>query len=136
MIAWLESFWAWLRRFFRKRLAPVSNLRGKLIVNSIALTWKDPTTLSDDATAIPTGDFAYVDVQMSADQGKTFASLAHVAPGVQAYTVTNLVPGTYQFKVLSVDAQTPPLDSVPASLSVTIPEPALAPVTALAGVVQ
>lgn len=98
----------------------------------IKLTWQDPTTLVGGA-AIPTGDFAYVDVQMSADQGKTYASLAHVAPGVQAYTVTNLVPGTYKFNVYAVDSQTPPLDSAAASVSVTIPEPALSPVTSLAG---
>lgn len=102
--------------------------------DSIKLAWKDPTTLSDGTTAIPTGDFAYVDVQMSA--GAAYTSLAHVLPGVQAYTVTNLVPGTYKFNLYAVDSQAPPLQSAAAALSVTIPEPPLAPVASLTGTVQ
>lgn len=101
-------------------------------MSNIKLTWTDPTTLNDGTSAIPSGDFGYVDVQMSADGGKTFASLGHVNPGTQTYTVTDLPPGTYAFNVTAVDTQTPPLTSAAASVSITIPLGALAPVTALA----
>lgn len=100
-------------------------------MSNIKLSWVDPTTLAGGAV-IPAGHFSHVDVQMSADGGANFTSLARVAPGEQTYTVTDLPPGKYDFNVYAVDALDRP--SVVASVSATIVPPVpgvLAPVTNL-----
>lgn len=96
----------------------------------LTLTWKDPTTLVDGTTAIPPNDFADVEVNMSIDNGKTYANVGHAAPGAQQFQMELTDPGTYLFKLNSKDTQSPPQlgpDSVVAQ--VTVPA---SPVAAIA----
>jgi len=107
--------------------------------DSIKNVWVDPTVLAD-GSPLPAGDLAFISVEMSADQGATFTPVAHVAPGVQSFTQTNLVPGTYQFRLIAIDTQTPPLSSTPVILTQTIAAPpvvlaAPGPVTAASATV-
>jgi hypothetical protein len=102
-------------------------------MTTAVLTWVDPTTLDDGVTPIPAGDFAYVQVSRSIDNGASYQILGHAAPGVQTYTddVSALAPGAVLYEVAAVDTQTPPLTGPEtAPVSVTIPTPALAPIAA------
>jgi predicted phage tail protein len=89
-------------------------------MSNVKLSWVDPVALVDE-TAIPAGLFDHVDVQMSADGGANFTSVASVAPGAQTYTVTDLPVGKYQFNVYAVDALG--RSSAAASVEATIAPP-------------
>lgn len=102
------------------------------------ITWIDPTTLTDAAASpIPTGDFGFVQVSRSSDNGTTYVAVGHAAPAQQQFVddLAGFAPGTVLYKLNSVDTQTPALtgpDSV--VVSVAIPAPALAPIAAPAKV--
>lgn len=101
------------------------------------ITWVDPTTLSDGTTAIPAGDFAFVQVSRSIDNGQTYEAAGHAAPGQQTFTddLDGFAPGAVLYKLESVDTQTPALVGPDSSVvSVTIPVPALAAIGAPSGV--
>ena len=102
------------------------------MAGTVKLTWVDPTVGANQA---PLAD---VVLELSADQGATFTKIATVAPGVQTFVQTNLVPGTYIFKATVVDTQTPPLSSTPVTVSAVVPQVLVAPgpVTGLTAVVS
>lgn len=97
------------------------------------LTWVDPTTLDDGSTPIPAGDFAFVQVSRSIDNGVSYQSAGHAAPGADTFSddVSLLAPGAVLYKLESVDTQTPALTGPDSPVvSVTIPTPVLAPIAA------
>ena len=102
------------------------------MAGTVTLTWVDPTVGANQA---PLAD---IQIDLSADQGATFTSVAKVAPGVQKFVQTNLVPGTYIFKGTAVDNQTPALESTPATVTAVVPQVLVAPgpITQLTAVVS
>lgn len=98
-----------LSRKGRKQPKPstITNLRGfQEMSKTVRLNWVDPTTRVDGSALAPT-DIAAVTVFMSADLGANFVELGSVAAGVQTFRQTDLPDGTYQFKVVVTDKQTP-----------------------------
>lgn len=94
------------------------------------VTWVDPLTLVSNVP-IPAGDFADVEVFMSVDNGQNYVNVGHAAPGQLHFDQEVTDPGTYLFKLESKDTQNPSTlgpDSV--VVSVTVPAPALAPISA------
>jgi hypothetical protein len=90
-------------------------------MDSIKVVWTDPVVLAD-GSALPAGDLAHVSVELSAD-GVSFVPVANVLPGVGSFVQTGLVPGSYQFRLTPVDAQTPPLSGASVVVAATIPVP-------------
>lgn len=87
-------------------------------MSSEKVSWGLPSV---GATQAP---IAYVDVQLSADGGKNFASFSHVTPDQpQTETITELEPGDYIARLIVVDTQTPPKSSSPVDTSFNIPVP-------------
>jgi hypothetical protein len=68
-------------------------------MKTATLVWVDPTARVN-GVAETAADIAFIDVQMSADQGANFISLAHVVAGIQKFVQTELEVGTYIFKLL------------------------------------
>jgi hypothetical protein len=91
-------------------------------MDSIKVVWTDPVVLAD-GSALPAGDLAHVSVELSADAGASFVPVANVLPGVGSFVQTGLVPGTYQFRLTPVDAQTPPVSGASVVVAATIPVP-------------
>lgn len=97
----------------------------------ITVTWTDPTTLADGKTAIPANDFAMVEINASADGGKTYTLAGHVAPGVQTFAFEVDDSGTYSFILNAVDTQTPPTTSANSAVAqATIAPPPLQAIAA------
>ena len=71
---------------------------------NVKVSWKLPST-RESGKPLAAADVKHVDVQMSADQGANFVSLHHVIPPVLELMVTDLEPGTYQFKAFAVDTK-------------------------------
>jgi len=86
------------------------------------LTWVDPTQRTD-GSALKPGELAFIEVQMSTDNGNTYSDVGHAAPGQQMFDQPLTASGTYLFKLNAVDTQTPPAtsaDSAVVSLTVTV----------------
>jgi uncharacterized protein YfaP (DUF2135 family) len=100
-------------------------------MSTAIITWTDPTTLVDGKSAIPANDFAFVQVQVSIDGGKTYTVAGHAAPGAQTFSFEADDPGTYLFKVNSVDTQIPPTVSPDSAVvQVTVAAPPLQSIAA------
>lgn len=97
-------------------------------MSTARITWVDPTARTDpQATPLSPAEIAFITVLMSTDNGQTYADVGHAAAGQGTFDQVVTDPGTYLFKLETVDTQNPPLTS-PDSIvvSVTVPVPALA----------
>lgn len=89
---------------------------------NVNLTWKDPQT-RNDGSPLGAAEIARIDVFVAVTGATNFAKLGDVAAGVQAFTQTDLPPGSYDFKLVVVDNQPDPKSSPGAVITVEIPEP-------------
>jgi hypothetical protein len=84
-------------------------------------------TQRKDGKELAVTEIAFIDIEMSADNGQNYVSVGHAANNQAAFQQDLTVPGTYLFRGVTVDTQVPPLSSDPSSpVSVTIAPPALA----------
>ena len=95
------------------------------MANTINLAWVLPTTRTDGTPLAP-ADIAHTDVSVSDNSGSTWNVVASVAAPDSALVVPGFAPGTFQFKLVVVDKQTPPKSSADALATVTVNAPALA----------
>lgn len=84
---------------------------------NVNVTWTLPDK-RESGRPLLLADIKHVDVQISADQGASFVSLNEVAPPVKELRVTELEPGTYNFRLIVVDKKD--RVSKPATASITI----------------
>jgi hypothetical protein len=86
---------------------------------NVVISWKDPTVKAG---------IEHVDIQASVDD-QSYASIAHVAPGVQTVTDQDVQPGKWFYRAIVVPKKGDPSDPVKASIDV--PFPKAGPVTDL-----
>lgn len=89
---------------------------------NVNLSWKDPTTRADGSPLAPE-EIQHIAVLLAVGGETEFTLLNTVLPGVQAFTQTDLPPGTYQFKLVAVDNQRVPQSSAGVVVEVVIEEP-------------
>jgi len=120
-LKWLLAILFWWRR--KAPPAPVKNLRLK--VNDMTdktIVWKDPVVRTD-GTPLAASEIARLEVGMKVAGAPDFTTVAHVAPGVQSFTQTDLPPGDYEFSVAVVDTQLPAKTSAVATVAVSVAPP-------------
>lgn len=123
-LKWLLALLFFWRR--KKPPGPVTNLTLKVnTMTDKTITWKDPV-VREDGTALAASEIARLEIGMKVAGAPDFTTIAHVAPGVQSFTQTDLPVGNYEFSVTPVDTQIPPKSGAAATIAVSIAAPVLA----------
>ena len=121
-VKWLLALLFWWRR--KAPPSPVTKFNAKVKhMTDIKLAWKDPTTREDGSAIDPVQELTGIEIFMRVSGAPDFTKLNTIAPGVQAFTVTDLPAGSYEFQAVAVDKQVPPKLSAVATANATIVVP-------------
>lgn len=124
-MSWID----WLRGLFRRPPGRVTNVRFRIRMKEIALTWDVPV-VREDGSAMPVTEILHTEVSLSTDAGKTFTVLGQVKPDATQIVKRSPVPdGAYLFRLIVVG--TNGKRGKPTDLNVPVDTPAPGVVTAL-----
>lgn len=123
------SWWQWLVGLFRRPPGRVTNVRFRITMKEISLSWDIPV-VREDGSAMPVSEIAHTEVTLSTDGGKTFAALAQVKPdAIQTVKRSPAPDGAYLFRLVVVGINGK--KGKPVDLNVPVDTPAPGVVTAL-----
>lgn len=119
----------WLLGLFRRPPGRVTNVRIRVTMKEIAVSWDIPA-VRDDGSAMPVTEIAHTEASLSTDGGKTFTPLAQVKPDATQIVKRSPVPdGAYLFRLVVVG--TNGKKGKPVDLNVPVDTPAPGVVTAV-----